>query len=78
MSCGNQKYLIERIYIGTGEGAPGPPGKPGAAPDSYPADRVTVTNDGFDNAQEIFDYLLYVPVDITSFSCANGTTFEQG
>jgi hypothetical protein len=79
MSCDDKKYLIDQIIV-KGEslvGPPGPPGPPGALPDTYPADQVTVTNVGFNNVQEVLDALLYVPVNITSFT--TGTkTFETG
>jgi len=41
-----------------------------------PASSVTVTNDGYSNAQEIFDDLLYVALSITGLS--GGGTFEIG
>jgi len=40
------------------------------------ASSVTVTNDGYSNAQEIFDDLLYVPLSISSFT--GGSTVEIG
>lgn len=40
------------------------------------AEDVTVTNEGFDNAQQIFDFLLYVPLNITAFT--GGSTNEIG
>lgn len=56
------------------------PGNPlpttGGGGGSVAASDVTVTNEGFDNAQEIFDYLLYVPLNITGFG--GGGTYEIG
>lgn len=54
------------------------PGRGGAGGGGGPvsASMVTVTNEGYANAQEIFDDLLYVPLQITSLS--GGGTFEIG
>jgi len=78
MSCDDKKYLIKEVVL-TGDavaGPPGPPGPPGTMPDTYPADQVTVTNPGYNDVQEVLDALLYVPVNITSFT--TGTTYETG
>lgn len=56
-------------------GPAGPPGEGGGGGASAASD-VTVTNEGYDNAQQIFDDLLYVPISITSFT--GGGTFEIG
>lgn len=59
------------------KGRAGPPGTGGGGtPGSIAAEFVTVTNEGYDNAQQIFDALLYVPLTITGFS--GGGTFEIG
>lgn len=58
-------------------GPPGPQGPPGAGTVPLPASDVSVTNAGFANAQEIFDYLLYVPIAINSFT-ATTSTYEIG
>ena len=59
------------------EGPPGPQGPPGAGTVPLPAEDVSVTNPGFANAQEIFNYLLYLPIAINSFN-ANTSTYETG
>lgn len=48
------------------EGPIGPQGPPGDV-SAVPAENVTVTNPGYNNAQEIFDFLLYIPLEINSF-----------
>jgi hypothetical protein len=61
----------------TGPAGPtGPQGPPGDV-SAVPADNVTVTNDGYSTAQEIFDDLLYVLISINSF-LANTTIYEIG
>lgn len=55
---------------------PGGAGGGGGPVGSVPASSVTVTNEGYSNAQEIFDDLLYVPLQITGLS--GGGTFEIG
>lgn len=80
MSCEDKKYLIKEIPLGgiPVPGPPGPAGPPGAMPDTYPADQVTVENlDPYTNVQEVLEALLYVPVAINSFTTAT-TVFEQG
>lgn len=56
------------------------PGNPlpttGGGGGSVAASDVTVTNPGYDNAQEIFDALLYVPLQITAF--VGGSNNEIG
>ncbi len=74
--CGECGDVI--LVPGAGNGAPGPPGPPGPAgppgPGAtfpIPADQISVTNAGFSNAQEVFDFLLYVDMLINSFSISN-------
>ena len=58
------------------EGPIGPQGPPGDV-SAVPAENVTVTNPGYNNAQEIFDFLLYIPLEITSFVPAT-SVYEIG
>lgn len=73
--CGTETILVPSAP-GNGQPGPpgpqGPPGPPGPGV-SYPipADQISVTNAGFANAQEIFDFLLYVDMVINSFSITN-------
>jgi hypothetical protein len=43
-----------------------------------PAEDISVTNPGFTNAQEVFDYLLYVEQLITSFGLTPQSVYEIG
>lgn len=62
--------LTIKKYIFTGEtGATGPQGPPGESIQlPIPAADISVTNVGFSNAQEIFDFLLFAALSITNFS----------
>lgn len=71
MTCQGKKYIIKEIIVAGEEGIQGPPGEqgpPGPTPESMEASKITVTNPGYANQQEINDFLLYVPVNIISFS----------
>lgn len=64
-SC--EEIVIKEQIIGGDDGATGPAG-PAADPlTELEADKVTVTNTGYNNAQEIFDFLLYVTPVINFF-----------
>lgn len=69
MDPNNIAVPAEGVAIVLSDGTIVGPGNPmpvtGGGGGSVAASDVTVTNDGFDNAQEIFDYLLYVPIDVT-------------
>ena len=70
------------IYIsGTpGPAGPmGPQGPPGAGV-SYPiaASNISVTNLGFSNLQQVLDFLLYIPLTITSFAVRTPTHLIGG
>ena len=74
------KYIVlpsEGVGIVGPEGPPGPQGPPGIGELPVPAEDVSVTNAGYANAQEIFDDLLYVLININSFT-ANTTLYEIG
>ena len=80
--CDNNipEYIIlpsEGVGIEGPAGPPGPQGPPGIGELPVPADDVSVTNDGYNTAQEIFDALLYVPIAISSFS-PNTSVYEIG
>ena len=80
MTCGNSKFILKEITFGGEQGPDGPTGPrgpAGPAPSTMDADQILVTNDGYTNAQEIFDDLLYVPIEITSFS-GGATQYELG
>lgn len=83
MSCSDKKYIIKEIIITEAiglqgpQGPPGIQGPPGVPPESMEASKITVTNAGYSNAQEIFDDLLYVPININSFS-GGPTQYELG
>lgn len=80
MTCGNSKFVVKEITLGGTQGPIGPIGPQGPAgptPDTMDADQILVTNEGYTNAQEIFDDLLYVPINITSFS-GGATQYELG
>lgn len=64
--------LADGSFVGPGNPLPTTGG--GGGP--VTAEQVSVTNPGFSNAQEIFDYLLYVPLLINSFT--GGSTNEIG
>lgn len=64
--------LNDGSIVGPGNPMPTTGGGGGAVA----ASDVSVTNPGYDNAQEIFDALLYVPLNINSFS--GGGTYEIG
>jgi hypothetical protein len=83
MSCTDKKYVIKEIVVSsdTGlqgpQGPQGPTGPPGPVPDEYPADQVTLVGLDYDNVQEALEALLYVPVDITTFT-AGTSSRENG
>ena len=58
-------------------GPPGPQGPPGIGELPVPATDVSVTNPGYANAQEIFDELLYLQIDINNFD-ATKELYEIG
>lgn len=68
------------VAILLGDGSFVGPGNPlpttGGGGGPVTAEQVSVTNEGFDNAQQIFDFLLYVPLNITAFT--GGSTNEIG
>lgn len=65
-SC--EEIVIKEQIIGGEDGQPGIPGPPGASLTELEAEKVTVTNNGYNNAQEIFDFLLYVSPIINFFN----------
>jgi len=67
-TCGGETILIGGGPAGP-QGPPGPTGPPGPGA-SFPiaATNISVTNVGFTNLQQVLDYLLYIPMQITSFS----------
>lgn len=80
MTCGNSKFVVREINLGGTQGPAGdtgPQGPAGPTPSTMNADQILVTNEGYINAQEIFDDLLYVPIEITSFS-GGATQYELG
>lgn len=64
--------LADGSFVGPGNPLPTTGGGGGVVA----ASDVTVTNAGFSNAQEIFDFLLYVPLQITAFT--GGSNNEIG
>lgn len=65
----------EIIYV---SGIPGPigpmgPQGPAGSGTSYPiaASNISVTNSGYSNLQQVLDFLLYIPLTLTSFSSTN-------
>lgn len=77
--CSNKRHIIVPLQgIPGPQGPPGPPGPPGESVQlPIPADQVSVTNPGFNNVQEVLDYLLYNPIVINSFQ-ATVDTYEIG
>ena len=70
--------IVIKKYVLTGPAGPkGDKGDPGDAV-SFPIEAVniSVTNPGYNNLQEVLDELLYVPVNINSFSTPT-TLFEN-
>lgn len=74
-SC--EKIVLKEYVLSGPKGDKGDKGDSGDAV-SFPiaASNISVTNDGFANAQEVFDFLLYIPVTINSFS-TSPTLFEN-
>jgi hypothetical protein len=74
-SC--EDLVIKKIIIGGENGAQGPAGPPGPGV-TFPiaASNISVTNTGYNNLQEVLDYLLYVPLNINSFTTPV-TLFEK-
>ena len=80
--CDNNtpEYIViptEGVGIPGPAGPTGPQGIPGIGELPVPEEDLSVTNDGYNNAQEIFDDLLYVPIVINSF-VPNTTIYEIG
>jgi len=71
MACGDSDVILVGGGVPGPAGPQGPPGPPGTGT-SFPiaASNISVTNPGYANLQEVLDYLLYVPLSITSFSAA--------
>ncbi len=71
MSCDNEKrqIIVPLEGIPGPQGEQGPAGVPGASV-QLPIDAidVSVANDGYDNLQEVLNFLLYDPIVINSFS----------
>ena len=74
-SC--EDLVLKKIIIGGEDGAQGPAGPPGPGVE-FPieATNISVTNAGYNNLQEVIDYLLFVPLNITSFTTPV-TLFEK-
>ena len=73
-SC--EKIVLKEYVLSGPPGEQGIQGDPGEAVSlPIPAADVSVTNAGFNNAQEIFDFLLYVAPIISSFT--TGTTLYE-
>ena len=77
--CNDKREIIVPLQGVPGpQGPQGPPGVPGAEVQlPINASDVLVTNPGFTTAQDVFDYLLYTPVVITSFTTPTDV-FEIG
>lgn len=83
MSCTNKKNIVKEIHINDAEGLQGPPGPagpagpPGPAPESMPAEDITLSGLAYANVQELAEALLYQMVVIQSFS-GGSTQYDLG
>lgn len=74
-SC--EDIVLKKFVVSGLQGPKGDKGDPGDAV-SFPIEAVniSVTNAGYNNLQEVLDALLYIPMELTSFS-ANQVLFEN-